>query len=539
METPAPWWQTAIIYEIYARSFQDSGGTGVGDLCGITQRLPYLAELGVGAIWLTPIFKSPMADFGYDVADYTAIDPLFGDLAGFDALVEAAHHQGLRVILDFVPNHTSDQHPWFVESRSSRHNPKRDWYIWRDAAEGGGAPNNWLSEFGGSAWEHDARSSQYYYHAFLAAQPDLNWRNREMRGAMYQAMRFWFRRGVDGLRIDVIWHLIKDDQFRDNPPNPHFRENAPAHERLLPLYTTDRPEVHDVIAEMRRVADEFADRVLLGEIYLPIERLVTYYGRDLSGLHLPFNFSLLSASWNARTIAALIGDYEARLPINGWPNWVLGNHDRPRIASRIGPEQARIAAILLLTLRGTPTIYYGDEIGMAQVVIPPKRIRDPVERNYPDLGIGRDGCRTPMQWDASPYAGFSTAEPWLPLPADFTKHNVAAEQGESTSICNPYRRLIRLRRERRCLSLGKYRPILAGGDLLLYVREYLGSRFLIALNLGGQPVSASFRSGKLSGRVLISSAGDRDGERVSGSIELRANEGAVVELLPKTILPDQ
>ena len=304
------WWQTGVIYQIYPRSFQDSNGDGIGDLRGIIRRLPYLIELGVDAIWLSPIFPSPMADFGYDISDYTDIDPLFGSLDDFDALLAAAHAQGLKVILDLVPNHTSDRHPWFKDSRASRASPKRDWYIWRDPAANGGPPNNWLSVFGGSAWEYDGASGQYYYHAFLAAQPDLNWRNPAVRSAIHEVMRFWFRRGVDGFRVDVIWHLIKDGEFRDNPLNAGFRATDPPHHRVVPLYTGDRPEVHDVIAGMRCVADEFPDRVLIGEIYLPLERLVAYYGRDLAGVHLPFNFSLLSAPWRAPTIAGLIGEYE-------------------------------------------------------------------------------------------------------------------------------------------------------------------------------------------------------------------------------------
>src|SRR5260370_33879588 len=352
------WWQTGVIYQIYPRSFQDSNGDGIGGLRGITQRLSYLVELGIDAIWLTPIFPSPMADFGYDISDYTDIDPLFGGLDEFDALLAAAHAQGIKVILDLVPNHTSDEHPWFLESRASRESRKRDWYIWRDPAANGGPPNNWLSVFGGSAWEYDGASGQYYYHAFLAAQPDLNWRNPAVRSAIYEVMRFWFRRGVDGFRVDVVWHLIKAEEFRDNPPNADFRVTDPPHHRLVPLYTADRPEVHDVIAEMRRVADEFPDRVLIGEIYLPLERLVAYYGRDLGGMHLPFNFSLLGASWHASVIAGLIGEYEAALPSGGSPNWVLGNHDWPRIATRIRPDQANVATMLLPPLPRTPPIYY-------------------------------------------------------------------------------------------------------------------------------------------------------------------------------------
>ncbi len=386
-----PWWKSAVLYQVYPRSFQDSNGDGIGDLPGITARLPYLAELGVDALWLSPVFASPMADFGYDVSDYTGIDPLFGTMADFDALLHEAHARGLKVLLDFVPNHTSDQHPWFSESRASRNSAKRDWYIWRDGAPGGGPPNNWLSEFGGSAWAFDAKSGQYYYHAFLAAQPDLNWRNAQVRAAMHEVMRFWLGRGVDGFRVDVIWHLIKDAAFRDNPPNPDFRAGDPPHRRQLPLYSADQPEVHDLIRELRGVIDEFPERLLIGEIYLPLDRLVTYYGRELAGVHLPFNFSLLETPWNARAVSQLIDRYESLLPKGAWPNWVLGNHDRPRVASRIGQAQARVAAMLLLTLRGTPTLYYGDEIGLAAGTHsggpPPRSVR--AERARPRLWARR------------------------------------------------------------------------------------------------------------------------------------------------------
>jgi len=348
------WWRKGILYQIYPRSFQDSNGDGIGDLPGIIHRMPYLFDLGVDAVWLSPIFPSPMADFGYDISNYLDVDPIFGTLDDFDTLVAAAHASDLKVILDLVPNHTSDQHPWFIESRGSHDNPKRDWYLWHEPRADGTAPNNWMSEFGGSAWKYDAGTKQYYYHAFLREQPDLNWRNPAVRQAIYDVMRFWLRRGVDGFRVDVLWHLIKDAEFRDNPPNPNFRPGRPPHEALLPLYTTDRPEILDVVTEMRRVVDEFRDRVLIGEIYLPVDRLVAYYGRELSGAHLPFNFALLSAPWNARAIAKLIDDYESALPADAWPNWVLGNHDRPRVASRVGQPQARVAAMLLLTLRGTP-----------------------------------------------------------------------------------------------------------------------------------------------------------------------------------------
>jgi alpha-glucosidase len=524
------WWQSGVLYQIYPRSFQDTNGDGVGDLEGILARLPHLVELGVDALWLSPIFPSPMADFGYDIENYTDIAPLFGSLADFDALLAATHRHGLKLLLDLVPNHTSDRHPWFLNSRRSRDDPQRDWYIWRDPAPGGGPPNNWMSEFGGSAWQLDERTGQHYYHAFLKQQPDLNWRNPQVRAAMADVMRFWLARGVDGFRVDVIWHLIKDELFRDNPPNPAFAPGRPPHERLVPLYTTDRPEIHDVVAELRRVVDEFDDRVLIGEIYLPIERLVTYYGTELSGAHLPFNFTLLQAPWNARAIESLIAEYDAALPAGGWPNWVLGNHDRKRLASRVGREQTRVAAMLLLTLRGTPTIYYGEEIGMMEVAVPPERVQDPFEKNVPGIGVGRDGCRTPMQWSPAPNAGFSAAEPWLPVAADFRSRNVENQRTDPTSVLNLYRGLLALRRTRPALVAGTYQPVAARGDLLLYRREHAGDRILAALNMGGDPTNVRPQTMSLRGRILLSSHADRNGERIDGELDLRGNEGVIIGL---------
>lgn len=532
-----PWWQRAVIYQIYPRSFQDSNGDGIGDLPGIRRRLPYLADLGVDALWLSPIYPSPMADFGYDISDYTDIDPLFGTLAEFNSLLAEAHRRGMKVILDLVPNHTSDRHPWFMESRASRDNQKRDWYIWRDPTTDGGPPNNWLSEFGGSAWEFDALTGQYYCHTFLGAQPDLNWWNPELHTAIYDVMRFWLARGVDGFRIDVVWHLIKDKEFRNNPANPDFRPGQPLHQSLVPLYTTDRPEVYDIIRQMRRVADEFPSRVLIGEIYLPVERLVAYYGRDLEGLHLPFNFALLSASWQARLIARLINEYEFALPPGGWPNWVLGNHDRPRIASRVGEQQTRCAAMLLLTLRGTPTIYYGDEIGIQQVPLSAAEIHDPFEKRVPGLGLGRDGCRTPMQWNTGEYAGFSTDKPWLPIESSYRSRNVETQSSQPTSLLQLHRRLIELRRRHGALRIGSYRSIVAEGDLLLFIREGDGEKILVALNMGHEPFSLSFPGGLLRGQVLLSTFCDRNSEFVDGRVELRSDEGIIIQLASGAIVP--
>lgn len=519
------WWKRGVVYEIYPRSFQDSDGDGVGDLRGIAQRLDYLEWLGIDAIWISPIFRSPMADFGYDVEDYCAIDPIFGSMEDFDHLLEACHDRGMKVLLDLVPNHTSDQHPWFLESRSSRDNPKRDWYIWIDPDEDGGLPNNWLSVFGGPAWEFDEATGQYYYHAFLKEQPDLNWRNPDVRAAMFDVMRFWFDKGVDGFRIDVLWHVIKDDRFRDNPKNPDYDPSEAPYEQLLPIYSSDQPEAVEVAEQMRAVAEEYEARVLIGEIYLPIERLVAYYGREEKGIHLPFNFQLLTLPWDARKINRAINEYEGALPEEAWPNWVLGNHDKTRIATRVGAAQARVAAVMLLTLRGTPTLYYGDELGLPDVEVPPDRMRDPQ-----GLRIGhqfsRDPQRTPMPW--STQGGFTDGSPWLPLNEDVESRNVESQRGDPSSMLSLYRRLLSLRRERRSLSIGSYDPLDTEEDAIGFVREWDGDRVAVGLNLVGR--EQELHLGRLSGVVLISTHPEREGERVSGKLTLRPDEGLVIDL---------
>jgi alpha-glucosidase len=511
------WWQQGIVYEVYPRSFQDSNGDGVGDLKGILERLDYLVELGISAIWISPIYPSPMADFGYDVADYCGIDPVFGTLEDFDRLLAEVHSRGLKLILDFVPNHTSDQHPWFLESCSSRTNPKRDWYLWRDQ------PNNWLSNFGGSAWELDETTGQYYYHSFLKQQPDLNWRNPAVQAAMFDVLRFWLRRGVDGFRVDVMWMMMKDDQYLDNPPNPGYRPGQPSYGRLLPVYNTDRPEVHELVARMRAVIDEFPERALIGEIYLPVQQLMTYYGSELKGANLPFNFLLLQCAWSAEAVKQVISDYYGALPQGAWPNWVMGNHDQPRIASRIGRPQARVAAMLLLTLPGTLTLYYGEELGMVNVVIPPEEVQDPAEKNEPGVGQGRDPERTPMPWDDTPGAGFTTGRPWLPIGEQVS---VAAEERDPASMLTLYRRLIALRRERAVLVSGTLQAIVAEGNLLRYVRAEDGKKVLVLLNMGSEPVRASAENGT----VLLSTCLERGGERVRGEVRLEAAQGLVIEL---------
>ncbi|MBB3695342.1 alpha-amylase family glycosyl hydrolase [Sphingomonas sp. BK580] len=517
-DPPRPWWERGTVYQIYPRSFQDSDGDGVGDLAGVERRLDHVAALGVDAIWLSPIFPSPMTDFGYDVADYCGVEPMFGDLGAFDRLLAAAHARGLKLLLDFVPNHSSDQHPWFQASRSSRTDPKRDWYIWRDPAPDGGPPNNWISDFGGSAWDYDAATGQYYLHAFLKQQPDLNWRNSALKAAMLDVMRFWFDRGVDGFRIDVLWHIVKAEGLPDNPLNPYWRPGITERDRLIQQHSTDQPEAHAIAAEMRALADSYGERVLIGEIFLPNDRHARWYGTpERPQVHLPFNFQLIENAWDAASLRRVIADYEASVPPHGWPNWVIGSHDAPRIAARVGEAQARVAAMLLLTLRGTPTLYQGDELGIGQVDIPPERVRDPQELRQPGIGIGRDRSRTPMPWDMSPHAGFSTVEPWLPLNPDWRTRNVAAQEDDPRSMLTLYRRLLALRRAHPALTLGDFALTDAAPGVLAYERRRGEAVLRVALNLSAEPRPLPF-----AGEVLLSTL---DG---AGDGVLRGDEGVVM-----------
>ena len=524
-----PWWHDGVIYQIYPRSFQDTDGDGVGDLAGIRRRLPYLRSLGIDALWLSPIFQSPMKDFGYDIADYRAIDPLFGDMAQFDALLAEAHEAGLKLILDLVPNHTSDRHEWFEQSRSSRDNPRRDWYIWKDPAPDGGPPNNWISNFGGPAWTFDETSGQYYYHAFLASQPDLNWRNDAVREAMFEVMRFWLDKGVDGFRVDVIWHLIKDEDFRDNPPNPDWEPGQSEINRNLQIHSADQPEIHDVIEQMRDVLASYQDRLLIGEIYLPLERLMRYYGTGgETGVHLPFNFQLLQCAWEPERIAALIDEYEAALPEDGWPNWVLSNHDQPRIAARAGQAQAANAALLLLTLRGTPTLYYGDELAIGEVEVPPDRIQDPWAKREPDASFNRDKARTPMQWSHEDHAGFSPSEPWLPLTGDWQTRNVAALEQEPHAILQLHRRLLALRHEEEVLRRGSYARVLLMDGVFGYERRLDDRRIAVFLNFTNEPCELRLPQAWQSARVVLSTKGSRK-EAVEQNLMLAPDEGVILK----------
>jgi alpha-glucosidase len=481
------WWQRAVIYEIAPISFKDSNGDGKGDLPGLIDCIDYLAWLGVDAVWLTPCFRSPMRDLGYDVADYCDIDPLFGTMADFDRMLEALHLRGIRLILDFVPNHTACEHPWFVESRSSPSSDKRDWYLWSDGGPGGGPPNNWLSRFGGSAWQWDEQSRQYYYHSFLPEQPDLNWRNAQVRRAMHDVIRFWLRRGVDGFRVDAAAVLSKDKLLRDDPHDPDADEGTPPPQRLKHVFTDDRPEAMHYLEELRGVVDEFPDRVLAGEIQGKTDRIGHFYGEEKPRFHLPLNFVLLDTAWDALSLQGHIDAYLNAIPGDAWPDWVIGGHDKPRIASKIGQAQARILAMLLLTLRGTPFLFAGDEIGMEQVEIASKDVRDPFEKLVPGYGLNRDPERSPMRWDGSHAGGFTTGEPWLPMGDDVSQRNVAKLKSDHGSLLWLYRRLIGLRKTEPALIAGEYEPLRSRNDILCFKRAHASDAILIALSTVHEP----------------------------------------------------
>lgn len=521
-----PWWRGGVIYQILVPSFYDTTGDGLGDLPGITAKMEYLQWLGIDAVWLSPLYASPFLELGYDVTDYRDVNREFGTLNDFDAMIGEAHSRDIRVILDWVPNHTSSEHEWFRESRSSRENSRRDWYIWRDPKPDGSPPSNWLSIFGGSAWEFDDETGQYYLHTFLPEQPDLNWRNPDVRQAIYDAMRFWLDRGVDGLRIDALDLLLEDEELRDNPPNPDYDPERDGPDMVvLHEHTRNHPENHAIVAEMRRIVDEYEDRVLLGELYLGVDDLVRYYGTEHAEIHLPMNPTFASLTWNAEELHGSIEALLSKVPEGEWPCWMMSSHDSHRVATRAGWQQAGVAAMMLLTLRGTPIIYYGDEIGMQEVDIPPDRERDPQGKR---IGRKRDPVRTPMQWDAQVYAGFSTSEPWLPVAENFHEITVSA-QSQSRSLLELYRRLLDLRQEEPTLTAGTFEWCTVQDDVLSYRRDLEDARLIIVLNVGPDPRTMALADlGANDGaQVVVSTMLDKSGE-IHDELELRGNEGVVL-----------
>lgn len=482
--TSRPWWQTAVVYQIYPRSFADGDGDGVGDLTGLRAHLDHLSWLGVDAVWLSPIFPSPMADFGYDVSDYCDVDPLFGDLDTFDLLVADAHARGVRVILDWVPNHTSNRHPWFVESRASRSSPRRDWYVWRDRPV-----NNWRAAFRDSppAWTHDPSTDQWYLHSFLAEQPDLNWANPEVRAAMLDTLRFWLDRGVDGFRMDVV-HLLGKDLERDDPAELVAWSHVPFN---------DHPDTHRYLREIRAVLDAYpGERVSVGEVYLlDPAAVVTYYGHG-DELHLSFNFRFTHTRWDAAELHRHVREaLEAHLPAGAWPTWVLSNHDLPRHRSRFGGDEriARAAAVLLTSLPGTPFLYAGEELGLLDAEVPPERRVDPG---------GRDGCRAPLPWTAAPGHGWP-ATPWLPFPPEAAQRSVEAQRRDPASVLHLYRRLLALRHRTPALQAGGVILDEPHDRLLRFDRTAGGDRLTVVVSTSHEATSVS----PLDGEVLLDTAG--------------------------------
>ncbi len=506
-----PWWRDAVVYQIYPRSFADANGDGVGDLAGITAQLDYLADLGVDALWLSPIFTSPMRDFGYDVADYCGIDPVFGTDADFDALIAGVHERGMRLLLDWVPNHSSDQHPWFVASRSSRDDPKRDWYVWKDRSADGSPPNNWRAMFKGvPAWTHDEATDQSYLHLFLAEQPDLNWANPDVEAAMHDTLRYWLDRGVDGFRADVV-NLIGKGADVPDLPDPLWK---------FPLLATDRPLGHELLRRMRRLLDGYAHQpMMVGEVYLLRDgESASYVGTpDDPELHLSFDFRPLHAPWDPERLVAAIESMESDFAEPRWPTFVLSNHDQVRHRSRYGSEaRARSAAVLALTVRGTPFLYAGEELGLEDAVVPEDRIVDP---------DGRDGCRAPIPWtadgDDETGHGWPT-RPWLPFPANAATHAAAAQVGVAGSMHSLYRLLLRLRRERTVLRRGEMTMSPLAGSVFRFDRSHGADRVTVVVNLGD--VAVAWPDDLADGELLVSS----DPSRTAPGGELAPAEAVVL-----------
>ncbi|HKA09845.1 MAG TPA: alpha-amylase family glycosyl hydrolase [Candidatus Dormibacteraeota bacterium] len=526
--TEAPvnqWWRDAVVYQIYPRSFQDTDGDGVGDLAGVTNSLEYLSWLGVDAVWLTPITASPDDDFGYDVSDYYSVQPVLGDLASVDRLLEAAGQCGIRVILDIVPNHTSDRHPWFKDARASREAAHRDWYVWAGPSRDGSLPNNWLSVFGGPAWEHDSATGEFYLHQFLPSQPDLNWWNPQVRDEFDRILRFWFDRGVAGFRVDTANKVVKDSLLRDNPPVGPADHALARRLGQRPAWTSSQPEVHEIWRRWRAVCREYEpERMLVGETWLfDLDEVARYYGAD-DELHLNFNIPFVDADFSAEALRKVVDQTEAALGRSRWPVWTASNHDVSRFPSRWcggDPRLIRMGLTVLLTLRGTPFLYYGDELGMTDVAVPDDRTADPLSRRMPGQHRGRDPERTPMLWRHGPGAGFTDpdVEPWLPLGnSDISVEQQRDDRASTLRLC---RDLIGLRRESHDLRAGGYVSLDAPDGVWIYRR---GIGTVVALNFRDEEV----RVRGVRGRVLIASDRGHDGSDVTGVLKLGPAEAVIV-----------
>jgi alpha-glucosidase len=508
------WWRDGIIYQIYPRSNADSNDDGIGDLPGIISKLDYLQDLGVDAIWLSPIYPSPDVDFGYDVADYTAIDPKFGTMKDFEQLIKEAKKRDIHIILDLVLNHTSDQHPWFIESRKSKDNPYHDWYLWEDPKPDGNPPNNWMAVFGGSAWEYVRELDQYYYHMFYKEQPDVNWRHPEVRQAMLDVFRFWLKKGVDGFRLDVFNEYFKDAELRDNPPKIGIR----AFDQQEHIYDVSQPEMYPLLNEIRGIVDKFKETYAVGETFLASPtQTATYCGDDK--LHAAFNFEFARNRWHpTRFLNSTLKWYSA-LSEEAWPNNFLSNHDMPRTATRYcfgeDDRRAKVAAAMLLTLKGTPFMYYGEEIGMRDIPIRRKAdVKDPIGKTFWPLHKGRDGCRAPMQWNSEIHAGFSQSEPWLPVNADFPTRNVIHQNSDPYSMLNFVKQVIAIRKAEPALQRGDFYPLLESPRFILaYLRELDSEKIAVVLNFSSRTLTFNLPEGRFNSLMNA-------GKKVEGSLAL-------------------
>jgi len=525
------WWKHGVIYQIYPRSFYDSNGDGIGDIRGILSRIDYLQDLGIDAIWLSPINKSPMYDFGYDISNYREIDPVFGSIKDFRELVKEAHKRGIRIIMDLVMNHTSHLHPWFLSSRLSRKNEKRDFYIWQDGKHNG-PPNNWQSTFGGGAWTWDEMTSQYYLHSFLEEQPDVNWRSPGLKKAMFGEIRYWLDMGVDGFRLDVVNWFIKDKKFRNNPSIP----GLPFLQKHL--YDRNRPEVNDLLREFRTLLEEYDDRMAVGEVFTfppgKPELSAQFLGDGTDELNLAFDFSLLYRLWNAKQFYRCIKRWNSAVPEKGWPCYVLSNHDQPRSMSRYNrgndsANRAYVAAMLHLTLRGTPFIYYGEEIGMKNTILSRENLHDPVGKRFWPFFPGRDASRSPMQWSPDKNAGFSTATPWLPVNIDYTAVNVKNQLRDDYSLLHFYRRCIALRKTNPALSRGDWIPVIKGKKgILAYFRVHGENKVFIVLNFMAKQTRIDVHS-RAQWKVLLSTHKSRNAHFTSLSFTVNPHEATLIE----------
>jgi alpha-glucosidase len=522
-----PWWRGAVLYQIYPRSFADSNGDGVGDLPGIIEHLDHLQWLGVDGLWVSPITVSPNADWGYDVSDFCAVDPELGTLDDVDRLVAEAGRRGIRVLMDLVPNHTSDQHPWFVDSRSSKTAAKRAWYVWADPKPDGSPPNNWVSSFGGPAWEETPETGQSFMFNHLSQQPDLNWWNEDVRSAFDDIMRFWYDRGVAGFRIDVANVIIKDAELRDNPV---ATEDDDLEARMFGqrwVYNANRPEVHEVLRRFRALADTYDEpRVLIGETPVPVEALALFYGGGDDELHLAFNFNFISAPFEAPAMRTIVEETEAALPPGAWPAWTGSNHDMFRFPTRWAGNdvaKARAALLMLLCLRGTPVLYQGDEIGQTDATLVQEDLRDPLGVRFWPYYAGRDPGRTPMQWEDSPGGGFTRPDvrPWLPL-SDLTRQNVESQRADPNSMLTLARDLIALRRRSPDLTGGDYETLPAPDGVWAWAR---GQGTAIVVNLSDLEADLA----GWSGTIALGTDRQRDGQVIHGTLGLGPWEAVVVE----------